>query len=249
MSPTAPAAEQADRPNLPWEPYDWSRASRRELASYVSPLSLRGLKLNADLGDLLTSDDPKGADTQISRMLFERLQQERIDYAHEPWRADGRQQIRHPRWLLEDRWGTCLDLALTYATMCLDAHLAPVLAVTASHAFVIVVPGRLRQPVGVPRWSDGSVERREVESGVCEVVDPDGMRASIDSGALLAVDVVRATTKFGDGFEAAIRAGREFVENGLEIIDVALLQVQGVEPLAPPTERPSIQTYLWMSIE
>jgi hypothetical protein len=235
--------EETGAPGSPWQPYDWSR-SRRELASYVAPLSLKGLRLNANLGDLLTSDDPTGADTEIARLLFERLEQERIDYANEPWRADGRQQVRHPRWLLEDGWGTCLDLALTYAAMCLDAHLGPLLAVTHSHAFVLVTPGRLRGQLGVPPWSDQSARRRDGESGVSEVVDPDGIRAAIGSGALLAVDVVRATTKFGDGFEAAIREGREFVKSGLEVIDVAFLQAHGVEPLAPPTERPSIQTYL-----
>ncbi|HEY7951701.1 MAG TPA: hypothetical protein VID70_01860 [Solirubrobacteraceae bacterium] len=197
------------------------------------------------MGELLSpSSDPTGADVQIARLLFERLQQEGIDYAKEPWRADGRQQIRHPRWLVEDRWGTCLDLAVTYAAMCLDAHLGPLLAVTKDHAFVIIVPGRLRETIGVPPWSERSVEQKGERGGVSEVMAAEGMRAAIESGALLAVDVVRATTRYGEGFEEAVRAGREFIDTGLEIIDVAFLQARGVEPLAPPAERPSIQTYL-----
>lgn len=227
-----------------WDQYDQWELGFAGLARYVSQLSLRDLGWNPDLGDLLTSGaDGPTADRAIAKRLFERLKQFGISYAIEPWTGLERQQIRHPRWLVADQWGTCLDLAVTYAAMCLDAHVRALLAITGTHALVVLDPGSLRGDGDVVAW--GRSWSADLEGdGVAEVLDTKALATELDAGTLMAVDVVEATT-IGDDFDAALRSGRKWLERGAILVDVAYLQAtKKAEPLPPPDERPTIRTYL-----
>jgi len=212
------------------------------LAAYVSPRALAGLQMTPGIADILEADLGFGAkDLAIAMRLFERLQALGISYAIEPWVGDARQQIRHPRWLVEDRWGTCLDLAVTYAAMCLDAHVAPLLALTDAHAFVVIDPGRLRGGRLVREWWRDWAKHPAV--GVSLVDDLDSLIAEVDAGTLVAVDCVAVTGHVG--FDEACDRGRACLTAGMRLVDVPYLHnVETPAPLLPPTERPTIRLYV-----
>ena len=209
------------------------------LAAYVSPRSLAGLQMTPGLADILESHiDLHAQHLAIARRLFDRLQALGINYAIEPWTGNARQQIRHPRWLVEDRWGTCLDLAVTYAAMCLDAHVAPLLALTDAHAFVVIEPGRLRGAGIVREWWRDWAKHPAV--GVSLVEDVRSLIAEVDAGTLVAVDCVAATRHVG--FDEACTSGRACLTAGTRLIDVPYLHnLEAPAPLPPPSERPTIR--------
>lgn len=241
-----PDISEVDDHSSVWEPFDWGRANFKGLAPYVSQRSLRGLRLNADIGHLLTTADGAAADRAIAELLFNTLKDRQIHYAIEPWTGLTPQQIRHPRWLVEDGWGTCLDLAVTYAAMCLEAHLGPLLAITDTHALVVLEPGRLRDTTAVPPWSPSWAADNDAKpaQGILGVADVDALQSELDSGALMAIDIVMATTTHAEDFRAALHQGRRSLAHGVTLIDVAFLHTNGEPPLPPPTERPTIRTYL-----
>jgi hypothetical protein len=154
--------ESSEGPDDIWPEFDWSEPVAA-LARYVSPQSLRRLQLLPDEIAHLAAADPQDSAVfvDVLRQLFNVLHAKDIEYAHEPWAGRiGRQLIRDPRWLLEDRWGTCLDLAITFAAQCLEARLRPILALSSTHAFVIVAPAAdLKKP-----WD--SVEPTRNRSGL-----------------------------------------------------------------------------------
>lgn len=235
---------QLDRGAPAWETFDWD--DLKGLARYVSPRSLRGLRLTADIGALTQAPDRVAAETSIAEALYGVLRKRGISYARESWTGLTRQQIRHPRWLIEDGWGTCLDLAVTYAAMCLEAHLAPLLAITERHALVVLQPGREHAPSAVPPFSAGWARRKPDESvsGILEVSDGDWVRQSLAARELLAVDVVAATSTYAGDFDDALDRGGDYLSDGTVFLDVAYLHNAGARPLPPPAERPSIRTYL-----
>jgi hypothetical protein len=240
-----PARDEPGGYGPTWEPFDW--ADMRRLARYVSPRALRGLRLTTDIGALAGEADRASANTATATALFDALVRHDISYALEPWTGLTTQQIRHPRWLVEDKWGTCLDIAVTYAAMCLDAHLAPLLAITDRHALVLLQPGRAVGYSALPPLSLPWTRTRSGESAgsVVEIADGDAARRDAAAGNLLAVDVVGATTTYASTFEDAILAGAEYLEPGTLLVDVVSLHLHNdCRPLPPPSERPSIRTYL-----
>ncbi len=192
-----------------------------DLARYVVPATLRDLSLGRV--------EPHGDLTVRVRRLFERLVAADIAYAHEPWTSSGFQQIRDPHWMVRDRWGTCLDLSLTFAAMCLEAGVRPLVAINEGHAFVVV---DVCAPV-----ADGTGK-----TGVSDA--DDGLRGRADAGELLAVDCVHATSGRGD-YEAATHAGRAHLNLKTTLVNVAYLQSIGEQPQLPvPGRRPPLSLYL-----
>jgi hypothetical protein len=203
------------------------------------------LRLTADIGALTQAPNRVAAETSIAEALYHVLRERGVSYARESWTGLTRQQIRHPRWLIEDEWGTCLDLAVTYAAMCLEAHLAPLLAITDRHALVVLQPGRQHAPSAVPPFSAGWARRRDEEvSGILEVCDGESAQRSLASGELLAVDIVAATSTYSGDFDDALDRGGNYLSDGTVLVDVAYLHNAGAMPLPPPAERPSIRMYL-----
>ena len=192
-----------------------------DLARYVVPATLRDLSLGRV--------EPHGDLTVRVRRLFERLVAADIAYAHEPWTSSGFQQIRDPHWMVRDRWGTCLDLSLTFAAMCLEAGVRPLVAINEGHAFVVV---DVCAPV-----ADGTGK-----TGVSDA--DDALRVRADAGELLAIDCVHATSGRGD-FEAATHAGRAHLNLKTTLVNVAYLQSIGDQPQLPvPGRRPPLSLYL-----
>lgn len=214
------------------------------LACYVAPEALWHL-------GLVVERDPDDSDPAVARRLFDRLREQRIRYALEPRIAIGNAQlIRHPALLIQDRVGTCLDIATTYAAMCQGEHVASLLAVTRDHAFVVITPGRFRDdPQALSPFALGSDrvtaerERPTAEPGVSRS-DPESLERALDEGSILAIDCVAAVEGGGD-FDAAVASGRNLCLNSaVALVDGPWLHRHVSGPLDPPADRPSIRPHV-----
>ena len=201
------------------------------IARYVSTDALTG-------HDLVPAVRPSHDDARVVAELYERLRDRRIRYRRQTiaWGED--QQVRHPAWLVSEG-GNCLDLTACFAAMCLKQDVAPLLAITPTHAFVVLRCGWLQGPR--PRDEDGFTPAFEAEGvveeadGVVRIDDTLGVRALVDAGVLLPVDVVAAAGQ-RDLDEARAR-GRDLLQAGVRLIDVAYaFEVLGVEPAPAPSE-------------
>jgi hypothetical protein len=128
-----------------------------ELARYVSPAALQDVQWTSGFD----ADDDARAQRDGERAMlmhqYQRLSRERTTFWRDPWLpGEVGQRIRHPWLLVHGRIGTCLDFATTFAAMCLQAKIPPLVAITegtltlVDHALVIVTPGRALEAPDLP---------------------------------------------------------------------------------------------------
>lgn len=244
-----PSPQDAPKPSWCWP--EWRREKGyRLLARYVSPRSLVGLGLREDVADLRNGGSAaRDVDRVVAERLYNNLKAKEIAYAIQPWVPGGvAQQIRHPWWLMRDKWGTCLDFATTYAAMCLEARVAPLLAVSSlggdGHAFVVISSGRLSNARKLQPFAlDGTDED---ENGVLVVHDRGPLLEALAAGNLTVIDCVAATN--GASFEEAVDSGGTHLRTSrwtLRLVDVPWLhELEETTPLDPPTARPAIRPYV-----
>lgn len=167
-----------------------------------------------------------------ARAAYEVLADAGIRYEHEPATSRQREQeIRPPDHVLHrPREGTCVDVALVYAGMCLDAGLHPLIALCEAstaggpgHALVIVWLGGDWRGDGpaldypLREQLDGEI-RQKVRGDLLEFLD--------QPGAFVAIDIKEATeqTSWAD----AVIAGARILLNADErwtwsaVVDVGL---------------------------
>jgi plasmid stabilization system protein ParE len=225
------------------------------LAKYVSAPVATNAKLTTRLESARDSSVQE-VERNRAKRLYELLRELGVIYDHEPFiRLQGAQQIRDPEWLRENRKGTCLDIATTYAAMCMAAYVDVLLAVTARHAFVVLTPGRLD--------GTGRAEPRrlfeidgfeECEVGV-QVGTIDALAAASGSSVVPVEPTwAAADEQLGEGlagkelpdFETASEhALTSVADQTLWLIDVPMLQeVGGVPPLSLPGIEESIGRYM-----
>lgn len=118
--------------------YEWARAEPRALARLVGvdlPPSLR-LPDSVNRLDLLHEEGTVG----VVRAIYQLLRLQQIDYDLEPFtpRSATVQRIRTPAAIVNERRGTCLDLAMLFCGLCLENDLVPLLVVVDGHAFAAV---------------------------------------------------------------------------------------------------------------
>jgi len=116
--------------------YEWARAEERALARYVDPDDLPPeFKLPPDINRLDVFAEGKGKG--VAALLYQRLCEQKIQYDLAPFnpRLGVVQSIRKPATILAEKRGTCLDLAVLFATMCLDSDLLPLVVIVDGHAF------------------------------------------------------------------------------------------------------------------
>lgn len=197
-----------------------------QLAQYVTPGAITGdpdLKARLSLDEQLNLD-PDARDQVRAERLYEMLREEKIRFDGRPWAsAEGVQQIRHPWWILKERFANCLDLTLLYAGMCLAANAGVLLALGGRHALAVLTPGRLH-------W-EGAREEPFALDGFAEVSGDPGvfggsgaaLGAAIEGGAV-ALDLVELTR--GASYEEAVgrAAGRWGPEEDLVLVDIPYLQ-------------------------
>jgi hypothetical protein len=211
----------------------------------------------------------------IARGVYQTLLGLGLKYMDEPWRRESfayeatpRQRVRYPAWMRRDSGGTCLDLAILYATALLKAQIRPYIAIqyhtrfTTSdegspegHAFVVA---DLRAPAGDHRWEPSPRYPMERPPG-----EPAQEGALLLPAApewapyLLAVDPMYATINFplAEGktseaardFAEAEAAGREYLSAGeTQLCDVMTALAGEFQALPRPAEKaiPAIWTRL-----
>lgn len=201
------------------------------LARFVSRGALRA-------HDLTPTVRPSPDDAEVAAELYRKLAALGLRGWEEPDLWQDGQVVRDPTWLLA-KGGNCMDLSTTYAAMCLQMGVSPLIALTQTHAFVVLCPGRVKDPERDPEMLDPAafaIEGAEaVERGVVEVRDPEALVAAIRARELLAVDCIKATD--GDAsFARAMDSGADRVEAGLLLVDVLWLQSFGGVAELPPAD-------------
>lgn len=203
---------------------DWDSNDLLGLVKYVSRAAL-------DMGafgppGLYNNPDEKAARTILGE-AYDVLASRRIPYGLSPWTPGARQRIRPSSEVIRTE-GTCLDLAVLFASMCWSVQLRPLIAVggeTNRHAIVIV---DLHQPLNMSRYplpTPFSEFDRRGAPGLYYVSFP---QVSGLSPRFLAVDLTEATVGGGQSgsaiadFDQALEAGaRWLLHNQLsaEIVD------------------------------
>jgi hypothetical protein len=257
---------------VPWP--DWKIGDIPSLARYVSIPALDETGLPGT--DRYTGADPgwkKGR--EIARVIYGDILGFGLKYMHEPWREETfglqdwspLQRVRYAAWVRRDSGGTCLDLAILYATALMRAQIRPYIAILypaeladlvrggfEGHAFVIA---DLRAPLtdqhlGLAVPSPLERPHPDAEQGLLVI------RAGQELPPyLLAVDPTRATTNFplGGGRTAATAESFADAESAAagylarteaRLCDVATAQVTGQPPLPRPADSssPAIWTRL-----
>ncbi|MBV9141170.1 MAG: tetratricopeptide repeat protein [Pseudonocardiales bacterium] len=195
----------------------WRVGDAESLAAYVQTGVAPAL-LPDDLNRRLRGPGA-GSRLERARALFEVLAERGIHYVHEPSISPvGKQQIRPPDQVLaRPGEGTCVDLAVIYAGMCLDAGLHPIIALLdptrpgeAGHAVVILwLAGDWRSgPARGYPGADGDWATPP------RALTDDLRHAEDDPGAYLAVDITACTG--GGDWPSAIRDGAAMITGGDE---------------------------------
>jgi hypothetical protein len=185
----------------------------------VPVLQAAGELLQRETGDSSLQGYQSGPEraTKIAAAIFEALRVRRIGYINPPASfEDTGQKIRTPEQVLEDRLGTCLDLACTYAACLEQAGLNPVLCLIKGHAYAGVL-------------TDGDIIFRNPSLTVAN--------AAVnlqDTGVLVPVETVSFTEGTNIPFDAAVEVGRSRWQDPdafRAVVDVRAARRAGVRPL------------------
>ena len=194
----------------------WFGAIPESLAAFVTPRSSSVRELVGEASALLErrTGDPSlqgyqgGSERaeEIARALYDAMVAREIRYINPPPSFEGSgQKIRSPHEVLDGRFGTCLDLATTYAAVLEEAGLHPVLALGEGHAFAGFLADEQQLPEMVTR-------------------EPGTITTLVDVGLLIPVETVALTAGKGMSFEAARRETSSWWadrrENLVYLIDV-----------------------------
>lgn len=245
---------------------DWVVDNIPALARYVSVAALDETGLAVP--DRYTRADVATGEA-IAREVYESIRDLGLTYTHQPWRREGfrgesvpKQRVRYPAWVKRDSGGTCLDLALLYASALMRAQIRPYIAIMyddrfsppgihgerEGHAFVLA---DLRKPLTLQ-------QDLQDPPGVVKLNGLPRIRPSTDwSGQLLAVDPMCATADFPPSatvtgersvdFDQAKAVAAGYLDNeGIWLCDVAVAQAGEYPALGRPADSatPAIWTRL-----
>jgi hypothetical protein len=132
-----------------WPP--WPRNNQKNLAKYASADAAHAAMPSGffPLGAASSHDlRTQGRLQEIVQSIYDKLCALGIDYDLEPLRledpANTKQAIRSPAEVVRDKRGTCIDLALLFAALCLGERLLPMVVLLggggagSNHALVVV---------------------------------------------------------------------------------------------------------------
>jgi tetratricopeptide (TPR) repeat protein len=157
--------------------HEWRTRERERLAAYITPEAARWLPVPSPMPDREDRD-------ARARAAYESLSLAEINYELETYHPSAAiQLIRSPQEVCSaPRFATCLDLAVTYAGVCLAYELLPILVVFDDHAIVLV-----HRTLGLRDW-DASHRREYPTLAGGPMPDSDIPRALIESSEYLAVE-------------------------------------------------------------
>jgi hypothetical protein len=222
---------------MSWPPY--AKGDEKGLARYVIPAAAARLKLSVNRDDLLA----QGAREELLKAMYTSLLEREVRYARELYDPRLEQQlIRDPFAILDGSGeGTCLDLALLFAGLCLAHELLPLVVVLDGHALVAVSLTRGRRAASAMTRQDGDEEGPWVEGGL--LVEGSTLRRLVERGDYIAIECTgfAASTAISDKlpegkgrtlagrmpFGRARAAGSEQLLGGRDFvfaIDIAVLQ-------------------------
>lgn len=180
-----------------------------ELARYVVP-DLLPNRARTSSYDTIAADPLSGRSAHLDDVWsqFTRLN---IPYQHPPWVAGGVQRLRDPELVLAEG-GTCIDLVLTFAAMCLAADLRPYLVVDPAftpeegHALIGV---DLATGINVGRGSIGSDSDVATGDYIPPLLTRAQLRRNIDNGSVELLDCTNAALDLGLGLASRGVEGRK----------------------------------------
>ncbi len=256
---SAEGANTRDTQRAAFEPWpDWEITDIPALARYVSVPALDEIGMAAPRR-YTQPDTGWKSGKSIAREVYESIRELKLKYMHSPWRfpafkleAVPRQRVRYPAWVRRDSGGTCLDLAILYATALMRAQIRPYIAIMydsrfsprsvygerEGHAFVVA---DLREPLTV------QLDQKSWPSPL-ELVKAGELRVQTGQDwpdCLLAVDPTYATTDFSpsatdarvNSFSQATAEATGYLSNvDIKLCDIANAQGPG---LFPPLGRPA----------
>lgn len=197
--------------------YEWARAEERALARYVQPEDLPdefGWPKHTNRLDLLQADGPRGVAEQLYKVIHKR----KLQYDLAPFhpRSNIAQLIRKPRTILEDNTGTCLDLAVLFATLCLSCDLLPLLVIVEGHAFAGFSNTRTRldnkKPPKAMAWDKGELDKLDILQSLVDQEYTFVECTGVAQSRSLAATFPEGRGRDGNGtlsFDRACEAGRE----------------------------------------
>jgi hypothetical protein len=203
---------------MPWK---FSKVNPIELTRFVIPKVPDKLGLRLNVANMMASESGK---LRIVQSIYHALDEKKLQYALDDYTPSlAVQHIRKPSEILDQSQGTCLDLALMFAGLCLAYELLPIVILLQGHAFVAVsMTHRLQQ------WNAWG--RKEYEKLFTNVLlpEPTAFIELIRSGAYLPIECtgfarsMSIPERFPEGrgrdhngamtFERAVQAGREQLE-------------------------------------
>lgn len=185
----------------------------------VPVLQAAGEHLRRTSGDSSLQGYQAGPDRArlIAAGIYEALREFKVGYVNPPASFEGTgQKIRTPAQVIDDRLGTCLDLACTYAACLEQAGLNPVLCIIKGHAYAGVF---LDEDIG---FRDPTMRSINTALNV------------LDAGKLITVETVAYTSGSDLDFDEAVAAGRTHwkdSERFRAVVDVRAARRHGVLPL------------------
>ncbi|MBY6414295.1 DUF3320 domain-containing protein [Rhodococcus sp. BP-252] len=196
------------------------------LAAFVQPntravssvLDTASNLLGSATGDPSLGGYQKGPEraAQIAAGIYEALRHQQIRYIDPPASfEDTGQKIRTTAQVLDERFGTCIDLAVTYAA-CLEAvGLRPVLWLTDGHAFA----GFLRD---------------ESQLAHSTITEPNALINVVESGRVVPVEAMYYDTSASGSFKNAVAVAKRHFANRDRlrgVVAISSARKDGIRPL------------------
>lgn len=179
------------QPRADWPP--WSKIDQIGLARYVTIEAKSWVAIKDPDAPPIPATNPEDR-KKLAGAIYQALQSREVPtrYAIEKlnW-AESTQRIREPGEILEaPREGTCLDLAVLFAGLCLGYRLLPIVVVVEGHAFTLVSLSssideywKFRAEQGVAGDGEGNPFPMGILRG-----DPSPLIRWIDAGDMIAVE-------------------------------------------------------------
>jgi hypothetical protein len=173
------------------------------------------------------------ADKSIMQLLWWTLKSQRIAYARPPWNPGEGQEIRSPAMLLcRNGRGTCVDLAVLLAGVCLNEGLDVLLVMLCTED-----EGHVGLAIRLGRSPGGTVQQLygTAPTGATGVSRVKSVERLCSDGNLLLIDPTIATADAPDrSLDAAINGMHALLKDGgyeIHLVDVTARQRAGDRPL------------------